>query len=131
MKAKVAHVALWTSDLEISAAFWSRYFDATIGERYESRRRQGFASRFVELDGGPSVELMTGPWVADDVTRAGAEVSGWAHIAVSVGSQEAVVALARRLDEDGLLVSRPRMTGDGYYEAVARTPDGSLVEITS
>ncbi|WP_287179923.1 VOC family protein [Mesorhizobium sp.] len=131
MSAKVTHVALWTADLETSAAFWSRYFDATIGERYESRRRPGFASRFVELDGGPSVELMTGPWVPDDITRAGAEVPGWAHIAVSVGSQDAVDVLARRLDEHGLLVSQPRTTGDGYYEAVARTPDGSLVEITS
>lgn len=84
----------------------------------------------MELDGGPSIELMTGPWVADGMARARAEVPGWAHIAVSVGSNEAVDALARRLDEDGLLVSQPRMTGDGYYEAVARTPDGSLVEIT-
>jgi lactoylglutathione lyase len=131
MSAKIAHAALWTADLETSAAFWSRYFGATIGERYESWRRPGFASRFVELDGGPSVELMTGPWVADDITRAGAEVPGWAHVAVSVGSQDAVDVLARRLDEDGLLVSQPRLTGDGYYEAVARTPDGSLVEITS
>ncbi|MCF6113140.1 VOC family protein [Mesorhizobium muleiense] len=119
MSVKIAHAALWTADLETSAAFWSRYFDATIGERYESRRRPGFASRFVELDGGPSIELMTRPWVPEDIARAGAEVPGWAHVAVSVGSHEAVDALARRLDEDGLLVSQPRITGDGYYEAVA------------
>ncbi|WP_353682883.1 VOC family protein [Mesorhizobium sp.] len=74
---------------------------------------------------------MTGPWVPEDIARAGAEAPGWAHIAVSVGSQDAVDVLARRLDEDGLLVSQPRTTGDGYYKAGARTPDGSLVEITS
>ncbi|MER8830926.1 VOC family protein [Mesorhizobium sp. M0938] len=128
---KVTHVALWTADLETSAAFWSKYFNARIGERYESRRRRGFASRFVELNAGPSIELMTGPWVPDDVGRGAPEIPGWAHVAVSVGSREAVDTLARRFDEDGLLVSQPRMTGDGYYEAVTRTPDGSLVEITS
>ena len=29
------------------------------------------------------------------------------------------------------IISEPRLTGDGYYEAVVADPDGNLVEITS
>ena len=28
------------------------------------------------------------------------------------------------------IVNGPRLTGDGYYEAVVTDPDGNLVEIT-
>ena len=45
--------------------------------------------------------------------------------------QEAVDALAARMESVGLLVSPPRRTGDGFYEAVIRDPEGNLVEITS
>jgi len=68
---------------------------------------------------------MQGPWV----TPHPGEAAGWAHIAFSVGSAAAVDRLAQRFDTDGLLVSAPRTTGDGYYEAVIRAPDGTLIEI--
>lgn len=126
---KIAHVALWTRDLEAAADFWRDYFDAAVGERYESRRRPGFTSRFATLPGGgPAIELMSGPWVADEAPD---ERAGWAHIAVSLGSREAVDSLAARCDAAGLLVSPARTTGDGYYEAVVRMPDGTLIEATS
>jgi len=122
----LAHVALWTTELEDAARFWSQYFDATIGRRYESRNRPGFASRFATLPGsGLRIELMQGPWVAPHP----GEASGWAHIALSVGSVDAVDRVAARFDKDGLLVCAPRRTGDGYYEAVVRAPDGTLIEI--
>ncbi|WP_040845698.1 glyoxalase/bleomycin resistance/extradiol dioxygenase family protein, partial [Nitrospirillum viridazoti] len=72
-------------------------------------------------------ELMQAPWVAeaDPQTRV-----GWAHLALSLGSQAAVDATAARLDAAGLLISPPRQTGDGFYEAVVRTPDGIPIEIT-
>lgn len=126
---RIHHIALWTRDLDAAARFWADYFGARIGERYESGRRPGFTSRFVHLEGGAAIELMTGPWVA----AAGPELEqeGWAHIAVTVGPPEAVRTLAGRLQAAGLLVSVPRLTGDGFYEAVARTPDGALVEITA
>lgn len=124
---KLAHCALWTRDLDAAAAFWERYFGATVGDVYESRRRAGFRSRFVRLREGGDIELMTGPWVE---ARAGGETSGWDHVAVSMESREAVDALALRCAADGCLVSGPRMTGDGFYEAVIRMPDGTPVEIT-
>jgi lactoylglutathione lyase len=126
---KIAHVALWTRDLEGAAAFWRDYFGAAIGERYESRRRPGFTSRFATLPGGgPTIELMAGPWVEP---FSAAERLGWTHIAVSLGSREAVDQLAARCDAAGLLVSAARTTGDGYYEAVVKMPEGTLIEITA
>lgn len=68
---------------------------------------------------------MEGPWVA---ANAG-EACGWAHLALPVGSVAAVEAIAERFRADNLLVSAPRRTGDGYYEAVVHMPDGTLIEI--
>jgi lactoylglutathione lyase len=49
-----------------------------------------------------------------------------------VGSREAVDDCAARLAEAGVpLVSPPRLTGDGYYEAVVLDPEGNVVEITA
>lgn len=124
---KLAHVALWTRDLEEAARFWRDWFDAEIGPRYDSRNRPGFSSMFATIAGGTvQLELMEGPWVAtpDDTER-----SGWAHIALSVGSRAKVDAVAARFRVSGLLVSEPRKTGDGYYETVVRSPDGTLIEI--
>lgn len=124
---RIAHVALWTTDLDAAADFWRRHFGAQVGEEYVSRNRPGFRSLFVRLADGAAIELMTGPWLEGE---SGGERPGWAHVAVSLGSGEAVDAAARRFAAEGALVSGPRKTGDGYYEAVVRGPDGALVEIT-
>ena len=125
---RLAHVALWTTDLDAAARFWATHFGAEIGETYVSKNRPGFRSRFARLACGSALELMTGPWIDGP---ADGERPGWAHIALSLGSAEAVDAAARRFADLGLLVSGPRMTGDGFYEAVVRAPDGAMVEITS
>ena len=89
---QIAHVALWTTDIEATCRFWERVFGATVGSLYASRNRPGFESRFLKFAEGPSVEIMSGPWVTvgDDAERA-----GYAHIAISVGSDEEVNRLAR------------------------------------
>ena len=95
---KLNHIALWTTDLESSARFWRDDFDAQIGEKYEGRNRPGFVSRFITLPNCEvRIEPMEGPWV-NSYPR---EASGWAHIACSVGSTEAVDALAERFRIDG------------------------------
>ena len=131
---RIAHTALWTRDLKKAAHFWKRYFGAAIGEEYHSRNRPGFVSRFVALpEGGGEIELMTGPWLPEDaiLMETRAERTGWDHIAISLGSTEAVDALAERCRADGCLKSGPRRTGDGFYEAVVLMPDGTPVEITA
>ena len=126
---RLAHVALWTTDLESAASFWQKYFDAKVGDLYASKRRVGFVSRFVVLpDSGDQIELMSGPWVSD---LGYSERVGWDHIAVSLGSTDKVDRMAERCAAAGNLISPPRMTGDGFYEAVISMPDGTRVEITS
>jgi lactoylglutathione lyase len=125
---KLAHAALWTPDLSGAASFWEACFGATIGAPYHSQRRHGFISRFATLPGGLQIELMTAPWIeAGD----GGERQGWDHIAISLGSRVAVDEFAMRSRKLGYLEAEPRETGDGFYEAIVRAPDGTRIEVTS
>jgi len=128
MVPRIAHVALWTTDLDETTRFWERVFGITAGPVYKSRNRPGFESRFVPFAEGPSFEIMTGPWVTveDDVERV-----GYAHLAISVGSEEEVNRLVSLMVQEHALVSGPRWTGDGFDEAVIRDPGGALIEITT
>ncbi|HCR5088022.1 TPA: glyoxalase/bleomycin resistance/extradiol dioxygenase family protein, partial [Enterobacter hormaechei subsp. xiangfangensis] len=55
------------------------------------------------------------------------EFVGWAHIAINVGSKAQVDSMAAQAS--GSLLSAPRMTGDGFYEAVIADPDGNRIEL--
>ena len=56
--------------------------------------------------------------------------TGYAHIAFSLGSKEAVDELTERLKNDGYeVVSGPRTTGDGYYESCVVGLEGNLIEL--
>ena len=71
---------------------------------------------------GANLELMASP---DEEARP-------AHVAISVGSIEAVDDLFERMRFEGVpTVSQPRRTSDGYYEAVVLDSEGNLVEITA
>lgn len=128
MTFRLAHIALWTRDIERLCAYWHRVFGAEIGPLYESRNRPGYQSRFLRFGTGAEIEVMSGPWVDPP---GGAEAQGYAHVAISLGSEDAVDALAARMESEGMLHAAPRHTGDGFYEAVLRDPDGNLIEITA
>lgn len=126
---RLEHVAIWTRDVDRLRAFYERWFGARSGARYHSQNQRGFTSCFLTFpDGGARLEIMSAP----DLTDAAApRALGYAHLALSVGSVEAVDALAAQMRAAGLsLLSPPRRTGDGYYEAVVADPDGNQVEIT-
>lgn len=125
---RVTHVALWTTDLDRLCRFWAETFGAIVGDLYESAPRPGFSSRFLYLKDGPSIEVMQGPWIAPQGEQG--ERQGYAHLALSLGSRDAVDAMAAQAAEAGTLVSPARMTGDGFYEAVLKDPDGNPIEIT-
>ena len=128
MKVRVEHVGIWVTDIERVAAFYSNYFGARVGPVYRNPRT-GFESRFLEFGEGARLELMTR---ADVTRRAENEQLGIAHVAVGVGDDAAVDALARRFIAAGVSPdSGPRRTGDGYYECVIRDPEGNRVEIVS
>jgi len=117
---KIDHAAAWVSDLERARAFYERWFKATAGPMYKSSTRD-FRSYFLSLGSGTRLELMVSP----------TESPRHAHLAISVGSQDAVDRLVKAMEAAGVsIVSRPRLTGDGYYEAVIADPEGNLIEIT-
>lgn len=125
---RIEHFALWTFDIERQRAFYQRYFGAKPNERYESDSTPGFASYFLSFpDGGARMELMQLPALSP---LAPVHALGYAHLALSVGSRQAVDALVARMHADGIVIRSPaRFTGDGYYEAVVDDPDGNPVEV--
>lgn len=110
-------------------AFWQRYFNGVAGDLYVSRNRPGFVSRFVRLATGPTLEIMGLPELLP--AEQANERVGWAHIALSVGDEGLVDRLAQCAQQEGILLAAPRQTGDGFYEAVIRDPDGNAIEITA
>ena len=58
---KIAHMALWTQDLEQQARFWVTFFDGKINEKYCSKTNPGFESYFVRIGDEVAIEIMTKP----------------------------------------------------------------------
>ena len=84
---------------------------------------------FLSFGDGSRLEIMTRPELAGEETDY--MRYGYIHMAVGVGSKEAVDGLTERLRGDGYeIVGEPRTTGDGYYESCVVGPEGNLVEIT-
>jgi lactoylglutathione lyase len=126
---RIDHVALWTRDLERSRAFFGKYFETQAGELYRSARRPAFASYFLTFPSRDTrLEIMSLPGLWTSSSR---PAMGFAHIAISLGSEPAVDDLVARMRADGVrILSEPRKTGDGYYEAIVEDPDGNEIELT-
>lgn len=124
---RIEHIGLWVRDLERMKDFYSTYFGAESSPLYHNRNT-GFRSYFLSFASGARLELMHRAPLADQVLNS----YGYAHIAFVVGDPTAVDQLAERFQRDGLtLKSGPRVTGDGYYEAVVEDPEGNSIEITA
>lgn len=128
---EIEHVAVWASDIEALRAFYQAYFDALANQKY-TNEKTGFQSYFLTFSSGARLELMQRPDAeAAERKEPGQEFAGYAHLAMSVGSEEAVDALTARLVGAGhACLSGPRRTGDGYYESVILDPEGNRIEIT-
>lgn len=124
----IAHIAIWTRQLEAQKTFYEIYFSAQAGPKY-TNPKTCFESYFLTFATGARLELMQVPDV--NIPQAAGRMVGYAHIAFSVGSREQVDRLTGRLEADDYrIVGQPRITGDGYYESVILDPDGNQVEIT-
>jgi lactoylglutathione lyase len=127
---QIAHIGVWTSRLEEMKTFYATYFNATSGPKY-TNVRTAFESYFLSFPSGARLELMTVPGLEPARDTGAARAVGWAHLALALGSEEAVDALTARLQCDGYpVLDGPRRTGDGYYESTISDPDGNRLELT-
>ena len=127
---KIEHIALYVNDLEKARDFFMTYFDAVSNEGYHNKATD-FRSYFLSFADGSRLELMTKPDLTDSGDFLNRNRFGYAHIAFSVGSKEAVDSLTAQLKADGYsILSGPRTTGDGYYESCIVGFEGNLLEIT-
>jgi lactoylglutathione lyase len=129
MHLKIEHLAIWTTHLESIRSFYLDHFGCSSSSRYINPTT-GFSSYFITLpSGGARLELMTRPDVSQ--LNESEPRCGYAHLAISLGSEERVRTLTETLRQKGVAVkSEPRRTGDGYYESVITDPDGNLIELT-
>lgn len=127
---RISHVAVWVRDLEAVRDFYVRHFGAVSNEKYENKLK-GFESYFLTFSDGARLEIMRRKDIVDADTGEQSERIGFAHLALSCGSEAEVDRLTGVLSSAGVpIVSLPRRTGDGYYESVIRDPEENLLEIT-
>jgi lactoylglutathione lyase len=124
---KIHHVAILVKDLEQMRTFYEEFFNATSSELYHNPKTQ-FQSYFLTFESGSQVELTKKTFYAERTF----ESLGYAHLAIAVGGQKEVDQFAVKFTKAGLpLLSGPRTTGDGYYEALVQDPEGNLLELTT
>lgn len=125
---KIEHVAMYVNDLEKTREFFVKYFGAKSNEGYHNPKKK-FRSYFLSFDGEARLEIMN---KADQIdSEKNLAVTGFIHLAFSVGSKDKVDELTARLKSDGYeVISEPRTTGDGYYESCILDFEGNQIEIT-
>ncbi|MCX9157578.1 VOC family protein [Niveibacterium sp. 24ML] len=127
---KIEHVAIWTTDLEAIKDFYVERFGATASAPYRNENK-GFSSYFLSFGGGARLELMNKPGIPASRDDPHLQRLGLIHLAISVGSKDAVDRHHARSVADGLcVVDGPRWTGDGYYEYVLLDPEDNRIEVT-
>ncbi|AZQ47396.1 glyoxalase/bleomycin resistance/extradiol dioxygenase family protein [Bacillus albus] len=124
---KIEHIAIWVNDLELMRSFYTKYFNGKSNSLYHNEVTQ-FESFFITFESGARLEIMRKKGIEKEPNP---NITGYAHMAFSVGSEERVNELTTTLKNDGYpLLNGPRFTGDGYYESVISDPEGNQIEIT-
>lgn len=124
---RIEHIAIYVQDLEKSAAFYEQYFGGVRNRLYRNPKT-GVQFYFISFTNGTRLELIQ---LSQPIQHDAPLTYGYAHMAFSVGSRNAVGSLTFRLINDQYDInSFPRVTGDGYYESSVFDLDDNLIEIT-
>jgi lactoylglutathione lyase len=127
---KIEHIAMWAKDIEMLRAFYENYFHVKSSDKYVNSVKK-FSSYFLSFDSGARLEIMQMDSVKESDINSTSNYFGYAHFAISVGTERKVDQLTEKLKEDGCQVlDGPRKTGDGYYESAVLDPEGNKLEIT-
>lgn len=123
-KRSISHIAIWVNDIEVVKSFYEAYLDAKASSLYTNNSKN-FCSYFITFTSGPKLELMS------TITGSPINAGCSGHFALSVGSKQKVDELVEICRGKGIvIVGEPRITGDGFYEAVIADPEGNKIEIT-
>jgi lactoylglutathione lyase len=118
---RLHHVGIYVEDLEIAKEFYLKLFKCSVSAKY-SNETKGFSSYFLIFPDDTRIELMQ---------QEGLNKQPFGHFAIALGSEIAVNKLYNHAEMNSISVlSAPRFTGDGYYEAVIEDPDGNCIELT-
>lgn len=127
---KIEHIAIWTERLEELKAFYEKYFNAVSNDKYHNLTKQ-FSSYFLSFESGERLEMMSMEGVTACDKSHAMQVTGLAHFAFALGSEQAVDQLTKTLVYNGYQwIDGSRQTGDGYYESYVLDPDGNRLELT-
>ncbi len=125
---RLDHIAVYVRDLEGARDFFIRYFGAMSNDIYHNPRT-GLKTYFLSFPEGGRLEIMTRPGLEKSTDES--LLAGYNHLAIGLGSAEAVDRMTSVLVADGYkLLSGPRTTGDGYYESTILACEGLLLELT-
>ena len=125
---KIEHVAMYVNNLEAARDFFITFLGGKSNNGYHNPKTN-FRSYFISFDDGARLEIMNKPEMCDD--QKSLNRTGYAHLAFSVGSKEAVDSLSEKIKSAGYeVISGPRTTGDGYYESCIVAVEGNQIEIT-
>ena len=127
---KIEHIAIWTERLEELKAFYEKSFNVVSNEKYHNPTKQ-FSSYFLSFESGERLEMMSMEGVTACDKSHAMQVTGLAHFAFALGSEQAVDQLTKTLVYNGYQwFDGSRQTGDGYYESCVLYPDGNRLELT-
>lgn len=124
---RIDHVAMYVNDLERMKNFYQKYFNATCNDMYHNKTT-GLQTYFLTFEDGARLEIMHKPNL--DWFNGGPNQAGYIHLAFRLGSREKVDSMTAQFSKDGyLVISGPRVTGDGYYESCILDPERNQIEL--
>lgn len=90
---KIEHIAIWVNDLEGMRSFYQTYFNMQCSKKYQNSDK-GFSSYFLSFDSGARLEIMKKKDIINETKNKGI-TNGLTHLAISMGSKEAVDTCTR------------------------------------
>lgn len=126
---KIEHVCINAIGIEALKDFYVTNFGFKANGKYTNPKTKWCNYFLSSPGGGARLELLSHPDLPKQVKDRNA--SGWVHVSIALGSKEKVIATTEALRALGcMVVSEPRVTGDGYFESGVLDIEGNMLELT-